>query len=173
VNRTEKEQQVESLRRQLEGVQSAFLLGYRGLTVNQVNELRSKIRKTSSSYRVLKNRLASRAFAATALEPLQGQLKGPLALAYRPGEPVVLAKVLTEFAKDNPALELKGGLLDGRPMSAGEVSQIAALPSREVLVAQFAGMLTSPLSAFQRLLLAPMRELAVVLDQLAQKKQSG
>ncbi len=173
MNRTEKEQHVESLRRELEGVQSAFLFGYRGLTVNQVTDLRTKIRKTSSTYRVLKNRLAARALESTPLAPLTEHLRGPLAMTFHPKEPLALAKVLTEFARENPALEFKAGLLEGRPITAADLGSLASLPGREVLVAQFLGLLTAPLASFQRVLLAPVRDFASVLDQIAKKKQSG
>jgi large subunit ribosomal protein L10 len=173
VNRSEKEQHVESLRRELQGIQNAFLFGYRGLTVNQVTDLRTRIRKTSSTYRVLKNRLAARAMEATPLEPLREHLRGPLAMTFHPGEPLALAKVLIEFAKENPALEFKAGLLEGRPISAADLTSLGSLPSREVLLAQFLGLLNAPISSFQRVLLAPVRDFATVLDQIAKKKQAG
>ena len=168
-----KEQHVESLRKQLEGVKSAFLFGYRGLTVNQVTDLRARIRKTSSTYKVLKNRLASRALESTPLAPLREHLKGPLALTFHPHEPVALAKVLNDFAKDNPQLEFKAGLMEGKVLGAADLQALATLPSREVLIAQLLGQMTSPLASFQRVLLAPMRDFAYVLDQIASKKQAG
>ncbi len=168
-----KEQHVESLRKQLEGVKSAFLFGYRGLTVNQVTDLRARIRKTSSTYKVLKNRLASRALEFTPLAPLREHLKGPLALTFHPEEPVALAKVLNDFAKENPQLEFKAGLMDGKVLAAADLLALATLPSREVLIAQLLGQMTSPLASFQRVLLAPMRDFACVLDQIASKKQAG
>ena len=168
-----KEQHVESLRKQLEGVKNAFLFGYRGLTVNQVTDLRARIRKTSSTYKVLKNRLAARALEETPLAPLREHLKGPLALTFHPKEPVALAKVLNDFAKENPQLEFKVGLLDGKVLGATDLQALATLPSREVLIAQLLGQMTSPLASFQRVLLAPMRDLASVLDQIASKKQAG
>jgi large subunit ribosomal protein L10 len=171
VDRATKEQHVEALRKELEGIKSAFLCGYRGLTVNQVSDLRTKVRKTSSSYRVLKNRLASRALESTPLAPLREHLRGPLALAFHPSEPVALAKVLADFAKENPLLELKAGWLDGKPLTPADLSTLAALPSREVLLGQLLGQMTSPLASFQRVLLAPMRDLASVLDQIAKKQQ--
>ena len=173
MNRTEKEQHVENLRRELKGVRNAFLFGYRGLTVNQVSDLRTRIRKTSSTYRVLKNRLAARAMETTELEPLKEHLHGPLAMTFNPREPVALAKVLSEFAKENPALEFKAGLLEGRPITGADLKSLASLPSREVLVAQFLGLLTAPIASFQRVLLAPVRDFASVLDQIAKKKQVG
>jgi large subunit ribosomal protein L10 len=173
VNRAEKQQQVESLRRQMEGVDSAFLLTYSGLTVNQVNELRAKVRKSSSVYKVLKNRIAARALEGTPLAPLKEQLRGPLAIAFHPKEPVALAKVLSDFAKDNPALVFRAGLVEGRPMAAGELAALAALPTREVLMARLLGSLTAPLAAFQRALLAPVRDFAAVLDQIARKQKPG
>ncbi len=173
MNRNEKEQHVESLHRELEGIRSAFLFGYRGLTVNQVTDLRARIRKTSSTYRVLKNRLAARALEATELAPLREHLRGPLAMTFHPAEPVALAKVLIEFARENPALEFKAGLLEGRPIQAADLAGLASLPTREVLVARFLALLNAPISAFQRVLLAPVRDFASVLDQIAKKKQAG
>jgi len=173
VNRTEKEQHVKDLRREMKEVQSVFLFGYRGLTVNQVTDLRTRIRKTSSTYRVLKNRLAARAMEATVLEPLREHLRGPLALTFNPIEPLALAKVLTDFARENPALEFKAGLLEGRPITGADLNSLASLPSREVLIARFLGLLTAPIASFQRVLLAPVRDFASVLDQIAKKKQAG
>jgi len=173
VNRNEKEQHVEGLRRELEGIQSAFLLGFRGLTVNQVTELRARIRKTESTYRVLKNRLAARAMESTPLAPLREHLRGPLAMTFHPRESVALAKILIEFAKENPALEFKAGLLEGRPIGAADLASLASLPSREVLVSRFLGLLNAPIASFQRVLLAPVRDFATVLEQIAKKKQAG
>ena len=171
MDRATKEQHVESLKRQLEGVKSAFLFAYRGLTVNQVTDLRARIRKTSSSYKVLKNRLAGRAMESTPLSVLRDQLKGPLALTFNPQEPVALAKVLSDFAKDNPQLEFKAGLLDGKLLQASDLQALATLPSREVLLGQLLGQMTSPLASFQRVLLAPVRDFASVLDQIRKKKE--
>jgi len=173
VNRNEKEQHVESLRRELEGIRNAFLFDYRGLTVNQVTDLRARIRKTSSTYRVLKNRLAARAIEATELAPLKEHLRGPMAMTFHPGEPLALAKVLMDFAKENPALEFKAGLLEGRPINAADLASLASLPTRDVLVVWFLGLLNAPISSFQRVLLAPVRDFASVLDQIVKKKQAG
>ena len=173
MDRATKEHHVESLRKQLEGVKSAFLFGYRGLTVNQVSDLRSKIRKTSSTYKVLKNRLAARALESTPLAPLREHLRGPVALTFHPREPVALAKVLMEFAKENPHLEFRAGWLDGKSLGPADLVSLATLPSREVLLGQLLGQMTSPLASFQRVLLAPLRDLASVLDQVAKKRQAG
>ena len=170
MERAMKEQHVENLRKEIGGIKSAFLFGYRGLTVNQVTDLRARIRKTSATYKVLKNRLAARALESTPLAPLREHLKGPLALTFHPQEPVALAKVLSEFAKDNPALEFKAGLMEGKVLTAADLQALATLPSREVLLGQLLGQMTSPLAAFQRVLLAPMRDMAIVLDQIAKKK---
>jgi large subunit ribosomal protein L10 len=173
VNRPEKEQLVKRLREQLENVNSAFLFGYSGLSVNQATDLRSKIKKTESTYRVLKNRIAALALESTPLAPLKEHLRGPLALTYQAGEPVGLAKVLAEFAKENPALEFRAGLLEGRPITKVEMQSLAQLPSREVLLARFLGAITGPLAAFQRVLMAPVRDFASVIDQITKKKESG
>lgn len=172
MNRPEKEEQVEALRRDLEGVTSAFLCGFSGLSVPQVTELRAKIRDIDSSYRVIKNRLAARAFEETALDSLREHLRGPLALAFQKGEPVALAKLISEFAKENPALEFKVGILDGKALAADDLQNLANLPSREVLIARFMGAVTAPLAAFQRVLVAPVRDFAAVLSQIAKQKDS-
>ena len=109
MNRSEKEQHVESLRRELQGIQNAFLFGYRGLTVNQVTDLRTRIRKTSSTYRVLKNRLAARAMETTDLAPLREHLRGPLAMTFHP-----------ELARMFPC-RIKVGSLPSRPMVSTEL----------------------------------------------------
>jgi large subunit ribosomal protein L10 len=111
--------------------------------------------------------------ANTRVAQVSEHLKGPLALTFHPREPVALAKVLNDFAKDNPQLEFKAGLMDGKILGAKDLQALATLPSREVLIAQLLGQMTSPLASFQRVLLAPMRDLASVLDQIASKKQAG
>ena len=153
------------------GVSNAYFVDYRGLTVEQVSDLRKKIRGTGSSYRVVKNRLAIIAARETPLKDLEPHFDGMTGIAWNSGDPVALAKVIHEFTKDSP-LVFKAGLVDRKPIEARELVAVTTLPSRPELIATFAGMLRSPMQKFASLLMAPMRDLASVLRQVAEKKGS-
>jgi large subunit ribosomal protein L10 len=155
----------------LASAEHAFVIGFKGITVNQVTELRSRVRKTGGQYIVIKNTLARRAVAGKPLEQVREQFTGPTAVVFSKSDPVALAKVLTEFAKDTPAIEFKGGLVEGRPIAASQVKEIASLPGRQELIAKLLFLLQSPITRFVRVLAAsgPQR-LATVLDQVAKKK---
>jgi large subunit ribosomal protein L10 len=152
-------------------VSSAYFVDYRGLTVEQVSDLRRKIRETNSSYRVVKNRLAIIAARETALRDLEAHFDGMTAIAWNDGEPVALAKVIHEFMKDSP-LQFKAGLVDGSTIAAGELETITTLPTRPEIISVFAGMLLQSVSRFASLLMAPMRDFASVLRQVSEKKGS-
>jgi large subunit ribosomal protein L10 len=149
----------------------AFVLGFRGIKVGQVTELRRRIREKGGHYVVIKNTVARRALQGRPLGELQDHFVGPTAVAFSLADPVALAKVLTEFVKESPVLEFKAGLVEGRAIAANQVSDIATLPSREELIAKILYLVKSPISRFVRVLAAagPQR-LATVLDQVAQKK---
>lgn len=155
----------------LSAAQHAFVIGFKGITVNQVTELRSRVRKSGGKYVVIKNTLARRAVSGKALDQVKQHFTGPTAIVYSESDPVSLAKVLTDFAKETPAIEFKGGLVEGKPIAAGQVKEIAALPGRQELIAKLLFLLQSPITRFVRVLAAsgPQR-LAIVLDQVAKKK---
>ena len=173
LTRHEKEKLVESYREGLAKAPHVFLLDYKGVTVTQVSELRNRIREMGGSYEVVKNRLVLRALDGAALEQLKEQFKGPVAVAFSGDDPVGLAKALTEFAKDVPAIELKAGLVEGQTVEAAEVKQIAQLPSREELLTKLVFLLQSPIASFARTLAALPREFVVVVDQIRQQKESA
>ena len=149
----------------------AFVIGFKGITVNQVTELRSRVRKSGGQYVVIKNTLARLAVAGKPLEQVREHFVGPTAVVYSKSDPVSLAKVLTEFAKDAPVIEFKAGLVEGQAIAANQVKEIASLPSRNELIAKLLFLLQSPITRFVRVLAAsgPQR-LAIVLDQVAKKK---
>jgi large subunit ribosomal protein L10 len=155
----------------LASAEHAFVIGFKGITVNQVTELRNRVRKNGGQYVVIKNTLARLAVAGKPLEQVKEHFTGPTAVVFSKGDPVGLAKVLTDFAKDTPAIEFKGGLVEGRPIAAGQVKEIASLPGRQELIAKLLFLLQSPITRFVRVLAAsgPQR-LAIVLDQVAKKK---
>jgi large subunit ribosomal protein L10 len=174
MNRSEKSQAVEVLEADLAKTRNAILVGFAGLKVPEVTELRRQIRNTRSKYLVVKNTLALRATVGTPLEALSEHFVGPTAVAYNQDSAVALAKVLTVFAKANPNLVFKGAVVEGRPVGAVEIQAIADLPSREELVARLLFLMQSPVRRLVTVLNGPVRDLAGVLHQIAdQKSNSG
>jgi large subunit ribosomal protein L10 len=173
LTRQQKTDLVESYSAGLAKAPHAFLVDYKGVTVTQVSELRRKIREAGGQYEVVKNRLLLRAIGGEALEELKEDFQGPTAVAYCAEDPVGLAKAVTDFAKDVPAIELKGGILEGRPVAAAEVKEIAQMPSREELLTKLVFLLQSPISSFVKTLAALPRQFVVVLEQVRQQKESA
>lgn len=149
----------------------AFLLSCRGITVPQVTELRQKVRESGGSYLVVKNTLALRAIEGQALAELSEQFDGPTAVAYTEGDAVALAKVLTQFAKDVPAIEFKGALVGRKAVAGSQVKEIASLPGREELIARLLYLLQAPVARFVRVLGAIPRDFVVVLDQIRAQRE--
>lgn len=172
LTRTTKEEILGGYEEAMASAEHAFVIGFKGITVNQVNDLRSKVRKSGGQYVVIKNTLARRAVSGKPLEQVKEHFTGPTAVAYSLEDPVALAKVLTDFAKDAPVIEFKGGLVEGRPIAASQVKEIASLPGRQELLAKLLFLMQSPIQRFVRVLAAsgPQR-LAIVLDQVAKKKE--
>jgi len=168
VNRTERQEEVDALHEVFASAKNGYIVGFTGLKVEQVNDLRRKIRGASGSYRVVKNRLAARAAEGTALAGHAPLFDGPTAVALGFGDPVLLAKVLAEFQKSAP-IKVKGVILEGRTMPATALDAIVSLPSRPELISRFAGMLRSPLVKFVTVLKAPVRDFASVLRKVAEK----
>jgi large subunit ribosomal protein L10 len=150
-------------------VSHAFLVDYKGITANQVTVLRAKIRESGGTYEVIKNRLMLRAIEGKPLGALKEYFQGPTAIAYAE-DPVALAKVLSDFAKDVPAVEFKGGIVDGSAITGDQVKDIAGLPTRDELLAKLLYLLQSPITRLARGLAAIPRQFVVVLDQIAKDK---
>lgn len=173
LSRQQKENMVDSYQAGLAKAPHAVLIDYKGVTVTEVSELRRKVREAGGQYQVVKNRLVLRAIGGEALEQVKEQFQGPTAVAYSGDDPVGLAKAVTDFAKEVPAIEVKGGLVEGQPVAAEEVKQIAQLPGREELLSKLVFLLQSPVSSFVRTLAAMPRQFVVVLDQIRQQKESA
>ena len=139
MNRKEKEQVISDLGEKVKGFQAAVLTNYRGLNVEQINHLRQRLREEKISYHVVKNTLMKLASKGTDLEKLNNYFEGPTAMAISYGDPVLLAKILSEFIKTQPSLEIKIGLIQGKVASPEEVRALATMPSREVLFSQILG----------------------------------
>ena len=148
---------------------AAVITEYRGLTVAQLGELRSKLRG-NATYSVVKNTLTERAAKEAGIESaFEGQLVGPNAIAFVEGDPVEAAKGLRDFAKDNPLLVIKGGILDGNPLAPEEIDKLAKLESREVLLGKLAGAMKAQLTQAAYLFNAPLAQTARVVDALRAK----
>jgi large subunit ribosomal protein L10 len=147
---------------------AAVLTEYRGLTVAELKELRRSL-QGNATYVVVKNTLSKIAAREAGVEALDDLMTGPSAIAFVSGDPVAVAKGLRDFNKDHPLLVIKGGVLDGAPLSADDIKKLANLESREVLLAKLAGGLNMPATQFASVLMAPVRQLAQVLGALAAK----
>src|SRR4051794_25901768 len=143
--REEKSQEVSELTEQIGKASNAFLIDFKGITVPQVTELRKQVRETKSGYVVVKNTLALIALKDSPILAMKEQFTGPTAIAFNASDAVLLAKALTKFAKDVPAVQFKGALLDGQVVPATQIQAIASLPSREELVSKLLFMLQSPI----------------------------
>jgi large subunit ribosomal protein L10 len=150
---------------------AAVLTEYRGLTVSQITELRNNLRG-NATYAVVKNTLTKRAAQEAGVTAFDGQLVGPSAIAFVEGDPVEVAKGLRDFAKAHPALVIKAGVLDGKPLSAAEITTLADLESREVLLAKLAGAMNASLSKAVYLFAAPLSQAARVIDALRAQKNT-
>jgi len=139
LNRKEKEQIVSDLCKKIEGYKAVVLTHYRGLNVEQISQLRKRLREEKVYYHVIKNTLMRLASKGTDLEKLNDYFEGPTAIAISYGDPILLAKVLSEFIKTQPSLEIKVGLIEGRIAPPEDVKALATMPSREVLLAQILG----------------------------------
>jgi large subunit ribosomal protein L10 len=148
---------------------AAVITEYRGLTVKQVSELRRALGR-DTTYAVVKNTLTKRAAANAGVAIDNSLLVGPTAIAFVTGDPVVAAKGLRDFAKGNPLLVIKGGLLDGKTLSPAEINRIADLESREVLLAKLAGAMKALPTRAASLFQAPLSRMARLAKALEEKK---
>jgi large subunit ribosomal protein L10 len=148
---------------------AAVLTEYRGLTVAQLTQLRRSLGE-GSSYAVVKNTLTKRAADSVGFSDLAPLLNGPTAIAFIEGDPVMAAKALRDFAKANPALVVKGGVVEGRTVDAGEVTRLADVESREVLLAKLAGAMKGNLTKAAGLFQAPLSQMARLAEALKEKK---
>jgi large subunit ribosomal protein L10 len=168
--RPDKAAAVAELADEFRGSQGAVLTEYRGLSVKQLRELRQALGE-NASYAVVKNTLTKIAAQEAGVEGFDDLLQGPSAIAFIKGDPVETAKGLRDFAKAHPALVIKGGVLDRKPLSAGEISKFADLESREVLLAKLAGAMTASLQNAVFLLNAPITKAAQLAAALQAKAE--
>ncbi|MFH1017605.1 MAG: 50S ribosomal protein L10 [Pseudomonadota bacterium] len=174
-NRVRKESWVKELNQEFAPTQGAIVMRMSGVTVADITTLRSNLRKRDVRLRVMKNTLAQRAIVGTPLGPLTESLRGPTVVAYTKGDVVGMAKALTDFARvQDKKVQVCAGVLAGKLLSKEEVTALANLPSREVLLARVAGALASPYAGLVYALSGVLRKLVYALDAVRrQKEQQG
>ena len=166
MQRSDKERVVSDLVERLRSTESLIVADYRGLTNAQLVELRARLRASGAQLKVVKNTLTRRAAEEAGNEALLLLLEGPTAIAFveTDGDPVAVAKALSDTAKDTKVLELRGGLLSGRSITGADVEELAKLPAPEVVKSQLVGVIVAPLTQLAGLLAAPLRDLIGLLD---------
>ena len=167
----EKQAAIAELADSFRGSSAAVLTEYRGLTVKQLSELRGSLRG-HATYAVVKNTLTQLAAKEAGVTAFDGQLVGPSAIAFVTGDPVEAAKGLRDFAKAHPLLVIKGGVLDGKAMTAAEITKLADLESREVLLAKLAGAMNASLTKAVYLFAAPLSQSARLIEALRAKVEA-
>ncbi len=151
---------------------ATVLTEYRGLTVTDITKLRRSLGE-STKYRVAKNTFIKKAAAQAGVEGLDHLFNGPTALAFVAGDPVEAAKSLRDFAREHPALVVKGGVMEGKTLSAEEITKLADLESREVLLAKLAGAMKAKTSQAAALFQAPLSKMVRLAAALQEKRESG
>ena len=171
--RADKAAAVAELTEEFRGSNAAVLTEYRGLTVAQLKELRRALGATTQ-YAVVKNTLTKVAAREAGIDGLdEAALKGPSAIAFIKGDPVEAAKGLRDFAKANPLLVIKGGVMEGKTLSPTDITKLADLESREVLLAKAAGAMKASMANAAALFQAPLSQFARTVDALREKQESG
>ncbi len=174
MDRTEKQQLIDTLHADFTRCPHAVLLDFRGLSVPVVTEFRRKVRQSGSSYRVVKNSLALRAAQGTPVEKLAAHFQSTTAVAYTEGDPVGLAKTLIDFAKDHPKLVVKGGIVSGsQVLDADGVKALSTMPGLPEMRARLLGVLMAPATKLVRLLATPQTQLVRVLEAHREQQESG
>jgi large subunit ribosomal protein L10 len=166
MQKAEKEQVVAELAERLRSTESLIVADYRGLTNAELRVLRGRLLGSGASLRVVKNTLTRRAAEVAGTESLLALLEGPTAIAFveTDGDPIAVAKALSDTARETKVLELRGGILSGRSITGADVEELAKLPAPDVLKSQLIGVIIAPLTQLVGLLVAPLRDLVGLLD---------
>jgi large subunit ribosomal protein L10 len=176
MHRSDKEKVVAELAERLRSTETLLVADYRGLSVTQINDLRGQLLAHGARFTVVKNTLTRRAAEEAGAEALLALLDGPTAIAFldADGDPVAVAKALSNAARETRVLQIRGGILDGREIGEAEVRNLATLPPADVLRAQLVGAVSAPLTTVVGLFTAPLRDLVNVLDaRIKQLQEQG
>jgi large subunit ribosomal protein L10 len=173
VNKEQKAAAVAEIADQIRESEAVFAVDYRGISVPQAADLRSKLREADASFRVVKNTLTERAADQADAEALKSLLVGPTALTFVRGDIAAAAKAIAEYQRTADLLPFKGGLMNGDPLDATQITAISRLPSRDVLNAQLVGLVASPITGLARTLNQLIAGVAVALAGVLEKRESG
>jgi len=173
LKREEKVRVVSELQDKFQRAKGIIFTDYRGLTVQEMSELRSKLRASALEYKVVKNTLAKRAAEGTPVESTVDVFSGPVGVAFGYEDPVILAKEVLEFVKTNEKLKIKGGVIEGGVCNAKELDAISKLPPREVLMSIFVRTMQAPLVRFASALRATLLRFIYAMEALKQKREKG
>ena len=166
MNKEQKAAVVDELAKQIEQAGAVFAIDYRGLSVTQAVDLRARLGEVDAAFRVVKNRLTSRALDKAGVESLKELLEGPTAFTFARGDAALAAKALAGFRREHQLLEFKGGTMEGEPLTVDQIEAIARLPGRDALQGQFVGVLASPLTGLVRGLGGLIQGLTLQLGQI-------
>jgi len=169
--RKQKENDIAALKEEFKSTSNALVVSYQGLTVEKDWQLRRALRDADLNYRVVKNTLTRIAIEGTPLEPLKEHFVGMTAVAYSAKDPVGLAKVLSNFAKDNAQLTFKAGVVEGRVIKIKDIEALAKMPSKEELVSRLMFLLNSQAQRLATALIGVPRNLVVVINEIAKQKE--
>ena len=174
MKKEDKERVVADLTERLKNTETLLVADYRGLTMPQIDELRTRLLEHGARFAVVKNTLTRRAAEAAGSETLLALLEGPTAIAFleSDGDPVAVAKALVDAARDTRVLALRGGMLEGRPVEPSEIESLAKLPPLDILRAQVLGAVTAPLTAIVGLFTAPLQNLYGLIDARIEQLQA-
>ena len=170
MNRDQKAAVIEEMTTQLRDAEAVYAVDYRGTSVPQAAELRTKLRDADTRFRVVKNTLTERAADQAGAEALKQYLEGPTALVFVNGDAAAAAKTLADFRRTSGLLAFKGGWMNGDALTAEQIDAIAKLPSREVLYGRLVGMVASPLTGLASAMGGLIGGLARQLQQIAEQK---
>jgi large subunit ribosomal protein L10 len=165
LSRASKTEKVKKLAAELEHSTSAIIGTFKGITASKDFELRKTVRGAGGTYKVIKNTIAEKAAEGTPAENLLKELKGMSSIAYTTGDPVALAKALTVYAKANPSFTFKAGMVEGRVVDVGAITELASLPSKNELFAKLLFLINAPAQRLVTAINGVGRNLAVVVDQ--------
>lgn len=166
-----KQEELDELKKDLAEAKNMFVAQFQGMTAAQDTELRQKIRGSGSKYRVVKNTLARKAAEGTPAEGVAKSFDGSTAIAYNSTDPVALAKALTGYARTNPLFVFKAGMVEGRVVNIADIANIAAMPSKEELIARVLFLINSPAQRLATVVNAVARNMAVVVGQAVEQRK--
>ncbi len=173
MGRADRDKQIQELHELFSKIDMAVLTDYRGLTVEEMSDLRTKLREVDARFRVVKNTLSMRAAEGTSLEVLKGHFLGPVGILYTEGDPVGPAKALMDFIRGNEKLEAKVGILSGDTLEVADIKRLAALPGRDEMLAKAMASMSAPVSNFVRTLSEIPSSLVRVLGSIQRQKEAA